>query len=113
MDLFQHSSQTFNTAILANCLSDQCSVMMCMPSQNIKIACNKSYRSFREARIKSFSKALTLIYISTILKETNPNEAYQILKNPFMAKFEFFFPYKSQAKTKVVKAGLILNYKSY
>ena len=65
-----------------------------MPTQNLKV-CNKCYRSFREARIKSFSKALTLIEISTVLKEINFNEAYQVFENLFMAKFTFFSSQKS------------------
>ena len=63
-------------AILANCLSNHLLLMMCMPTRNPNVG-NKSYRFFSEAKIKSFSKAFTLIDISTALKETNlPNAAY-------------------------------------
>ena len=102
-----------NTATLAKCLSDHLPVMMCMPTRNIRIACNKSYCSFSEARIKSFSKALTLIDISTIKKKTIPKQLIKSLKTYLWLNWKISFLYKSLAKTKVIKADLILNYKSY
>ena len=75
-----------------------------MPTQNIKLVCNKSYNSFSEARIKSFSKAPTLIDISTVLKETNSNATYQVFENLFMAKLKNFFPLQKSNKNKSSKS---------
>ena len=88
-------------------------VMLCTTTQNITIVCDKSYRSFSEVRMKSFSKALTLIDISTVLKETNLNVTNQVFDNYLRLNLKISFIYKSLAKTKVVKAGLSLNYKCY
>ena len=78
--------------------------MMRMPTQNLKNVCNKSHRLFSEARIKSFSKAIILIDISTVLKETNPNAAYNVLGNLFMTKLKNFFPLQKTSKNKSSKS---------
>ena len=78
--------------------------MMGMPTQNLRNVCNKYYHLFSEARIKSFLKRLTLIDISTVLKETNLNAAYQAFENLFMAIFKNFFPLQKTGKNKSSKS---------
>ena len=89
---------------MTNCFLNHLPVMFSKPTQNLVNKYDKSYCFFSEARIKLFLKVLTLIDISTVIKETNPKATYQVFENLFRSEFENFFLLQKTGKNKSSKS---------
>ena len=88
--------QKVKSCIITFSILDHLTTMMCIAVKKCESSKTGSeyYRQFSDSKIKSFSKSLSELDITSVLDETDPNNAYNKFYQDYKNKFEEYFPLK-------------------